>query len=383
MNDSKTKASMTLDTSAPSVVPPTALLGLLVMTLAEDAVFGLATGGGVGLLEGLGERRSEAYAVVLSGHRVNTMAGQFDSWALEMTRAMAPLRAPAWMPMGEVIREGVTLEVGARGLRSLFSSKPSDKEVQRVKRIGTLAVRVLRAVLNADGPLEPDEAHMVASLIVSLGLPDEVAGPLRVESPVPIDQLDVYGDIAPAVVKALLRGAWFAAAADQMDPREEDAIRVLASNLAFPVPDLEVMRKEVVQSVEQRRILGLAVVDAVRFVLSDRMRGHGATLAAKAGALVLPRRYREEALAPLTHDSPATLGKRYTQLGADDRQTVLGIAWAAALYEDPSVARRALLRARHDRVADDLGDRGKKVRHGVEDWINDMLARDASSIGAE
>ena len=54
----------------------------------------------------------------------------------------------------EVVREKVTLEIGARGLRSLFSSKPSDKEVARVKRYGSLAVRVLRAVLAADGELD-------------------------------------------------------------------------------------------------------------------------------------------------------------------------------------------------------------------------------------
>ena len=42
--------------------------------------------------------------------------------------------------MSEVLAEKVTLEVGARGLRSLFSSKPSDKDVQRVKRLGSLAL---------------------------------------------------------------------------------------------------------------------------------------------------------------------------------------------------------------------------------------------------
>ena len=59
--------------------------------------------------------------------------------------------------MMDVVREKVTLEIGARGLRSLFSSKPSDKDVARVKRYGSLAVRVLRAVLAADGPLDAEE----------------------------------------------------------------------------------------------------------------------------------------------------------------------------------------------------------------------------------
>jgi hypothetical protein len=287
------------------------------------------------------------------------------------------------MPMADVIREKVTLEVGARGLRSLFSSKPSDKDVQRVKRLGTLAVRVLRAVFVADGPLDQEEARTVAGLIASLGLPDEIAQPLYAEAPVPVEQLDVYGDMEAAVAKALVRGAWLAAAWDQIDPREEHVVRVLANKLAIPAMDMEVMRNEAVQRIDMRRVAGLATVDAVRFVLSDRMPGHGVTLAAKAGTLMLPRRYRDEALAQIGHGAKVTLAKRYAQLSSDDRQTVLGIAWAAALYEDPSIARRALLRARHDRVAADHGEDGNKARHGVEDWVYDVLAPAAFPMGAD
>jgi hypothetical protein len=374
---------MTYDAYAPSVDPKTLLLGRLVMTLAEDAMFALSTGGGADALDGLGKRRGEAYAAVLGGHRLNTMVGELDPWIVELTRAMAPIHAPEWMPMAEVIREKVTLEVGARGLRSLFSSKPSDKDIQRVKRLGTLAVRVLRAVFTADGAFDPEEARTVTALIASLGLPDELAQPLYAEAPVPVDQLDVYGDIEPAVAKALVRGAWLASAWDQIDPREEHVIRVLANKLSFPAMDLEVMRNEVVQRIDQRRALGLAVVDAVRFVLSDRMPGHGVTLAAKAGTLVLPRRFREEALAQIGHGAKVTLAKRYANLSSDDRQAALGIAWAAALYEDPSIARRALLRARHDRVAADYGEDGNKARHGVEDWIYDVLAPAAFPMGAD
>jgi hypothetical protein len=374
---------MTYDAYAPSVDPKTLLLGRLVMTLAEDAMFALATGGGADTLDGLGKRRGEAYAAILGGHRLNTMVGELDPWIVELTRAMAPIHAPEWMPMAEVIREKVTLEVGARGLRSLFSSKPSDKDIQRVKRLGTLAVRVLRAVFTADGAFDPEEARTVTALIASLGLPDELAQPLYAEAPVPVDQLDVYGDIEPAVAKALLRGAWLASAWDQIDPREEHVIRVLANKLALPAMDLEVMRNEVVQRIDQRRALGLAVVDAVRFVLSDRMPGHGVTLAAKAGTLVLPRRFREEALAQIGHGAKVTLAKRYANLSSDDRQAALGIAWAAALYEDPSIARRALLRARHDRVAADYGEDGNKARHGVEDWVYDVLAPAAFPMGAD
>ncbi len=374
---------MTMDAYAPTPDPKTYALGRLVGTLAEDAMFGLSTGGGTDVLEGLGRRRAEAYSAVLAGHRLNTMSSELDNWMVEMTRAAAPICPPSWMPMSEVIREKVTLEVGARGLRSLFSSKPSDKDIQRVKRLGTLAVRVLRAVFAADGPLDPEETRTLAGLIASLGLPDPDAQALFGEAPVPVEQLDVYGDIEPAVAKAVLRGGWLAAAWDQIDPREEHVVRVLANKLAFAAMDLEVLRNEAVQLIDARRLAGLATVDGIRFVLSDRMPGHGVTLAVKACHLMVPRRHREEALAQIGAGQRVVLAKRYPHLSADDRQAVLGMTWAAALFEDPSIARRALLRARHDRVAADLGEDANKARHAIEDWFAEVLAPAAYPMGAD
>ncbi len=374
---------MTMDAYAPTPDGKTLILARLVSTLAEDAIFGLSCGAGTDVLDGLGKRRGEAYAAILAGHRLNTMVTEFDNWVVELTRAVAPIAPPTWMPMAEVIREKVTLEAGARGIRSLFSSTPSDKEVQRVKRLGTLAVRVLRGVFIADGTLDPEEQRTIAGLVASLGLPDTDAQALYAEPPVPVEQLDVYGDIDPAVAKALLRGAWLAAAWDQIDPREEHVVRVLANKLSVPAMDLEVMRNDAVARIDTRRIAGLAAVDAVRFVLSDRMPGHGITLAAKAGQLMLPRRYREEALAQVGAGTRVTLAKRYPSLGHDDKHAILGIAWAAGLYEDPSFARRALLRARHDRVAIDLGEDGNKSRHAIEDWFAEVLAPAAFPMGGD
>lgn len=374
---------MTMDAYAPAVDVKTAALAKLVSTLAEDAIFGISCGGGTAVLEPLGKRRGEAYSAVLAGHRLNTLSGEFDNYVVEMIRAIAPIHPPAWMPMGEVLREKVTLEAGARGIRSLFSSKPSEKEVQRVKRLGTLAVRVLRAVFAADGALDTEETRTIAGVIASLGLPDTDAQALFQEGPIPVEQLDVYGDIDPAVAKALLRSAWHASAWDQIDPREEHIVRVLGNKFAYPAMELEVLRNEAVARIDQRRIAGLATVDAVRFVLSDRMPGVGVSLAAKAGTLMLPRRYREEALAQIGHGTKVTLAKRYTSLSAEERAAVLGIAWAAGLYEDPSLARRALLRARHDRVAADVGDDGAKARAAIEEWFADVLAPAAFPMGAD
>lgn len=373
----------TMDAYAPMVDPKTAALGRLITTLAEDGIFGLATGAGAEALEGLGKRRFEAYQAVLQGHRLNTMSTELDHWLVEMTRAAAPVAPPTWLPMSGVLEQRITLEAGARGLRSLFSSKPSDKDIVRVKRLGTLATRVLRAVLAADGPLDPEEHRTIAALVASLGLPDEHAQPLYGEAPIAVEQLDVYGEMEAGFVKALLRGAWLAAAWDSVDPREEHVIRVVANKLGYAPAELEQLRSDVVKWIDARRIAGEAAVDGIRFVLSDRMPGHGITLAAKTGHLMVPRRYRDEVLAHVGHGARVALAKRHAALSSDDRQMVLGIAWAAALYEDPSLARRSLLRARHDRFAADLGEEGSKARSGVEDWMNDVLGPAAYSLGAD
>jgi hypothetical protein len=125
----------------------TAALDRLVGVLAEDAIYVLASGTHdvKEALEGLLQRRGYAYTAAVQGQPCSRMTTQFEAWIVEMARAMAAVAPPVWVPMMDVVREKVTLEAGARGLRSLFSSKPSDKEVARVKRYGTLAVRTLRA----------------------------------------------------------------------------------------------------------------------------------------------------------------------------------------------------------------------------------------------
>ena len=366
----------------PRIDPRTVALGRLIAALAEDAIFGLASGGGPGVLEGLGKRRAEAYQAIVAGHRLNTMSTELDHWLVEMTRAITPVFAPAAMPMADVLREKVTLEAGARGIRSFFSSKPSDKDILRVRRLGTLATRVLRAVFVADGAIDPEEQRAIAAFVASLGLPDEDAQPLYAEAPVAVEQLDVYGDVDAGFARALLRGAWLASAWDTIDPREEHVIRVVASKLSFPAMDLEVLRNEVVQRIDTRRTAGQATVDAIRFVLSDRMPGHGVTLAANTALFMIPKRYREEVMAQIGHGARVTLARRYVHLPAEDRQMALGIAWAASLYDDPSLSRRALLRARHDRVAVDFGEDGIRARQQVDEWVNDLLGPAAYPMAA-
>ena len=377
---------MTLDeyaAYAPEVDPAQAALSKLVAMTCEEAIFGLsaALGNAHDALEDLVKRRKETHQAALAGQvHVPRMIDSFDGWVVEMSRAIAPICPPSWMPMSEVLAEKVTLEVGARGIRSLWASKPSDKDVQRVKRLGSLAVRVLRAVLASDGPIDGEEARIIASLIASLGLPEADAQPLYTEAPIAIDRLDVYGEIDNAVSRALIRGAWLGAAMDAIDPREETVVRGLATKLNVPIVDVEYMRNEAIARVDARRMAGLATVDAVRFVLADRVPGVGVQLASFAGTLMLPRRYREEALGQVGHGSQVILAQRYKGISGAEKASAIGIAWAAALLEDPSISRQAIVRARLDRIAQDLGADPQDARRAVDDMILMSLAETAAAM---
>ncbi len=365
---------MTATPSAPAPDLASEALGRLVPVLCEDAIYALAAGGGdpAGALEGCGKRRAETYAAVVQGMAIPRMGADFETWQVHLARTMAPIAPPVWLPMMDVVREKVTLEIGARGLRSLFSSKPSEKDVARVKRYGTLASRLLRAVFASDGALDREETTVLNSVIASFGLPDADAQPLYVEQPVAAEALEVLGEVEPAVARALLRGAWLAAASDAIDPREEHVIRVMAHKLGVVIDEVEAMRAEALLRIDARKLVGLAAIDGIRFVLSDRAPGLGVQLAALAGTLMLPKRYREEGLAQIGHGTPVTLGRRYAALSSEDRVAVLGIAWAAALAEDPPLGRRALLGARWERFAADIDHEGG--RGAVDGFLGEVLA---------
>jgi hypothetical protein len=359
-----------------------AALGRLAGILGEDAIFVLASGvrNEKDALAAVLQRRGPAYAAALQGQAHARMTAGFDAWYVEMVHALAPVSPPAWIPMMGVIREKVTLEIGARGLRSLFSSKPSDKDVARVKRYGGLAVRTLRAVLAADGSLDAEERRVVAAVIAALGLPDEDAARLGSEHAIAPEALDVNGEVEPAVASAIVRGAWLAATSDEIDPREESVIRVVGRKLGVAPEDIEDARRQAVEFVDWRRKAGVAMVDGIRYVLSDRTPGLGVQLAALAGNVVLPRRWRDEALAPVGQGAPVTLAKRHVGLEADDRRAVLGVAWAAALAEDPNVGRLAVLRARWERLAEDFGEDDPAPRELVERWLTEALTGVARTL---
>jgi hypothetical protein len=357
-------------------------LSQLVATLAEDSIFVLAGDEGSvssSPFEALARRRADHYADVLAGKPRAAMLSSFDGWMVELSRAMAPIAPPDWLPMGDVLRLHVTLEAGARGLRSFFSGKPSDKDVAKVKRLGTLAARLLRQVQAAEGKANSDDARVIGAFVASLGLPPADAAALLEE---PVMHLDVYGDVEAKVLRAIVGGAWLAAAADGVHPREEEVIRAFATKAAITLEQVEEARATALAKVEEKRQVGLAAIDYVRAVLRDRLPGVGETLPVRLGLLLLPRRYRDEGLAPIGHQSPVVLAKRYAKLSRDERTRVLGITWAAALHDDPSVSRQAVLRARYEHMAADMESDGKEARQLVSQWMSDVLAETAKALGA-
>lgn len=354
---------------------PTDPLGKVVALTCEECIFGLsaALGNAGDALEALMQRRAPAHQACAQGANVPTMGAAFDHLVVEMTRAITPICPPSWLPMAEVLSEKVTLEVGARGLRGLFTNKPSDKDVFRVRRWGAIAVRVLRAVYAADGPIDAEEQRSIGALIASLGLPDAESAPLYSEPPIEVARLDLSGEPEPSVLRAIMRGAWLAATQDSIDPREEMILRAIGQKLVISIQDFEMMRAEAIARVDARRIAGLAAVDAVRFVLADRQPGAGIQLATWIGTLMLPRRYRDEALAHVAHGAPVQLAGRYRGISSEEKTSALGMAWAAALHENPAVSRIALVRTRLDRFAKDLGEDPRRAMSSVDGALKDSL----------
>lgn len=370
------------DAYAPTLDPTTLALSHLVPVLAEATMFaaGSAPSDIRDTIEGVLKRRSEAHvAFAANGTAPPGLLAAYDTWLVDLSRAIAPVAAPVWLPMADVLKHKVTLEAGARGIRSLFSSKPSEKDVLRVKRLGTLAVRGLRAVLASDGVIDDDERRTVAALIAALGLPEADAMALLDEEPVDVEHLDVYGELDADVAKAILAGAWFAAAADGLDPREETIVRSLAFKLSRTTAEAEEARGVATARVERGRLSGMAVTELVRTLLADRVPGDGADVARALATFVTPRRYRDE----VTNTPPSTepgLGKRYAKLESVDKASVLAMTWAAALREDPPLSRRAALRARFDRLASELGEEGGKIRVNVEAPFDEAIATLASGM---
>jgi hypothetical protein len=328
-------------------------------------------------LEALGRRRAERYELVAQG-------GSGDdepqpAWELALCAATAPIRPPIWLPMHQLVGD-VSLAAGARGVRSLFTRKPSGSQVARARAVGSFAVRALAAVLGADGPLDPDERHVRACLVAALGLPEQDSVVLCAEPPMPVESIEVPPDLDPKLARSLVRGTWHAALADGVDPREDAAVLGLGGRLGLQDAEIEGQRREAEEALGAGRALGAAAVDAVRYVLADSPRSP--RLGRLVAGLLVPPSHRSEALAAIEHGAAAILARRHA-LGRDSRVACLALGWYAALSTDPSEARGAELAVRHDRVASDLGGKseGAVTREAVRALVRAGLEAAAVRAG--
>jgi hypothetical protein len=344
--------------------------------LCEDAFFAITAARRVDVdqLRALARRRAPVVAGLGPDMRGGLM-GTWEPWVTSLCAAIAPIAPPRWMPMADAVEQGLSLEHGARGVRSLFTSKPSEKEVLKIRTIGSLAVRVLAAVMAAPGVFSGESALLRAAAVASLGLPEEDQRMLTTEAPIPAESLEVYGDVEPRIARAIIRGAFQAAMGDGLDPREEDAILQLSTKLNVPVEAVNEARAQAKQSIDQSKALGDASVDAIRYVLADDA-AEAERYGIAAARLLLSTIHRRDAITALNVGGHVTLGKKYT-LDRREREVALALAWAAVLSSDPTYARRVEVMARHDRMALDLGDRdaGAAARELLERHLDAELSQ--------
>lgn len=350
--------------------------------LCEDAFFAITASRRVDAdqLRALARRRAPVVAGLGPDMRGGLMSA-WEPWVTTLCAAIAPIAPPRWMPMADAVEAGLSLEHGARGVRSLFTSKPSEKEVLRIRTIGSLAVRVLAAVMAAPGQFTGESALLRAAAVASLGLPDEDQRMLTTETPIPAEALEVYGDVEQKIARAIVKGAFQAAMGDGLDPREEDAILQLSTKLGVPVEAVNEARAAAKLTVDQGKTLGDASVDAIRYVLADDAQ-EAEKYGIAAARLTLATIHRRDAITAINVGGHVTLGRKYN-LERREREVALALAWAAALSSDPTFARRAELMQRHDRVALDLGDRDAalSMRDVIERHLDAELAQ-VAGLGA-
>lgn len=297
----------------------------------------------------------------------------WEPWILSLCTAIAPISPPHWMPMARAIEAGLSLEHGARGLRSLFTNEPSEAEVAHVRTLGPLAVQALSAVLMADGRMDvEDELHRRA-LIASLGLPEHDQTRVRDQAPVTLDEIYVPAGVDPKIAAAIVRGAFYAILSKGVSPTEEQTVITLAVKLGMGEDQTIALRTEARQLVDAAQPFGEACVEAIRFMLAGDPQAQR-LLGAAALNLTLPPVHRQIALRALTSDQPIALSRRH-HLEPAATEAVLGLAWAATLRANPSYMRHLELIARHARLAADLGDErgGRTARYAVQEHLEMAL----------
>lgn len=344
-------------------------------TLAEDLAFvALSTAElDSGTWTDFAKRRAPALDAELRGAAL-TRASSLDPWLMPLVRALAPVAEIRWLPMRE-LSHAITLHAGARGVRSLFSSKPTDKDIDRVRHLGALGVRVIATIMEADGARSATEQRLVWSLVASLGLGEADEAALSGVRASPPETIEVPAELEPKIARKVVQGAWLAAIHDGLDPRDEGAVATVSNRLGVPMQEVGALGVDVKRESEQHVAFGRAASSSLAFVLRDQP-GVAAPLGTAAITLLLPEPFRADALAAsVASPTPALPDGR--GLEKSHRAAVLGFAWAGAIATDPAFSRRAILAARHDAVAEALsaGGDASKVRETVERMIAAEIER--------
>lgn len=322
----------------------------------------------------LAARREDAHKAALTTAPVIETA---ESTAVALSRALAPSHAPRFLPLHE-LADSYGLAGGARGLKSLFTSKPSDKDLARVRALALGAASVVASSMAANGALTPDERSLLRASAACFGLSadDEarVAGVVA-EGP---EQAPIPAELDAKAARAVVRGAWLAAIQDGLDIPDEGAVAVLANRMGVAMQESGAIGADVKAEGDRRHALAKAALEAVAVVSRDDL-PRVAALSELVAWLGVPAPYRAAALAPFTTGAAPELSAKAGDKHA--RAAALTIAWAAALAGDPPVTRRALLAARHDHAAKALGseDDGERVRHMVDRHVERTLARVAGA----
>lgn len=364
-------------------LPPMSIplrLAELLRTQCEDALFVVASMCKFDLdqLTSVAKHRASEYEQLVRGP---LPAHSPDDWWVRMCQAMAPSACPPWLPMHELLDE-LTLVAGARGVRSLFSSKPSDKQIQRTRNMGTFAVRAMSTVMACSGALHPEDRLLRRCVVATLGLPESEAEPLLREDPKSADELVWPLDLEPRDAKLLARGLWNTAVRDGLDPREDELVWRLCERLGgLATEDIDAMRREARAWVDARKLLGQAAVDAIRYVLAGDPDRAG-NLGRLAAMLVLAPVHRRETIASIEYGGPIILAKRHA-LERTEREACLVMAWLAALSLNPTYVHSAELIARHDRVAADLGGKaeGNSCRLLAQGYVTEHMMRGVQAAG--
>ncbi len=355
-------------------------LAAVLSRLTEDAFFAVAGAERLDadILRALATRRS---AVLVAAARGAPSLGldDWDPWILALAAALAPIAPPRWIPLADAVEAGLSLEHGARGVRSLFTSKPSDKDVARVRTLGGLGVRVITSVLGSTGPLNAESALLRGALVASLGLPDHDRAELAAEPPVPAEQLDLHGDLDGKLARSLVRAGFYVARVDGTDPREEQAVITVARKLGLTTEEVNACREEARAFIDAGKDFGEAAVDAIRFVLEGEP-AESDRFAVAAARRTLSPIQRHDALTAINVGSPVVLGRRH-RLDRRAREAALALAWLAASHTNPTYVRRAELSGRHDRLAADLGDEadGASLRATLDRWLEVELCSTAKT----